>query len=171
MGVWVGSSFFFLHCYDKIPWLKATYERICFDLLFGMGHPLWDQDSAVGSQYRNLVNHNILHRKQGEWGREGDRETETNREGGRNGETEVKQAYKLSKCLLHLPSPPPPPPHPPQWCTSSSKLQFLKAWWHLQAYHQVGTKCWACHWGTFLIQTSTMGKKTESRTNCAMELF
>lgn len=73
-----------------------------------MGHPLWDQDSAVGSQYRNLVNHNILHRKQGEWGREGDRETETDREGGRGGETEVKQAYKLSKCLLHLPSPPPP---------------------------------------------------------------
>lgn len=74
-----------------------------------MGHPLWDQDSAVGSQYRNLVNHNILHRKQGEWGREGDRETETDREGGRDGETEVKQAYKLSKCLLHLPSPHAPP--------------------------------------------------------------
>lgn len=124
MGIWVGSRFFFLHCYDKIPWLKATYERICFDLLFGMGHPLPDQDSAVGSRYRKLVNHNVSHRKQGEWEREGDRETERDREGG------MERRQKLSKpinsqSLLYFPT--------PQWCTSSSKLQFLKAWWLLQA--------------------------------------
>lgn len=47
-----------------------------------MGHALRDQDSAVGSRYRKLVNHNESHRKQGEWGREGDRETEKDREGG-----------------------------------------------------------------------------------------
>lgn len=54
-----------------------------------MGCPLRDQDSAVGSQYRKLVNHNVTQ----ETGRIGERRRQRDREQQGVG---MKRVYKAS---------------------------------------------------------------------------